>query len=188
MAKHGFEPLGRLDQFAKIEPGFKPSAFQHVDDIFGGDIARRRRCKRTSANSAATCIDDINAGLDGRSDIGEPGAARVMKVQAQVHVRGFHTHAFDDRSNIPRCGDADCVAEADFCCPSALGLRGEIGDDAWIDFPAIGVAKKQQRRWLRVEFLPRAPEARRSPACLHFAAASYADFARQSLLLRRARN
>ena len=82
MTEDRFQPLGRVDQLAEIEAGFKSSAFQHVDHIFGGDISCRRRRERAAPDAAAAGIDHVNPGVYGGRDIGETSASRVVEVQA----------------------------------------------------------------------------------------------------------
>lgn len=142
MAKGRLQPFRCFDQLTEIETRLEASALKHVDNILGRDISRRRGRKWAAANAATAGINDIDSGLDSGGDIGQSGAARVVKVQAQIDVRRFHPHTFNHIANIPGRGDADCVTKTNLGNAGALGLCRKIGDHTRIDFACIRITKR----------------------------------------------
>src|SRR5690242_11266572 len=51
------DPVGGGNELCHVDTGFDPHTFQHVDDVFGGDIAGGTGRKRAATEAARGGID-----------------------------------------------------------------------------------------------------------------------------------
>ena len=81
------QPAAGIEQRGQVDAGVESHAMQHVDEVFGGNVARGCRRERTTADAAAARVQRAHAGLDRGVGIGETGVAGVVEVRAQFHAR-----------------------------------------------------------------------------------------------------
>ena len=87
---------------------------EHVDEILGGQIARRPGRVRTATRPAGRRIEAGNAVLEAGKDVGQRGAARVVEVVGEAVERNpCLGQRFGERVDLAGHADADRVADAD---------------------------------------------------------------------------
>src|SRR5678815_640771 len=76
------QPFRRFDERCERDAGGDAAAIEHVEKIFGSDVARRGGCERTAADPADARVERNDAAFDGGPGIGDPGVPRVVEVAA----------------------------------------------------------------------------------------------------------
>src|SRR4051812_2258242 len=78
---HGLCHAPGFDQLVEIDAGLDAHAVQHVDEIFGGQVAGGTRSVGAAAQASDCGIEIANAELQPHERVGERRAASVMKMQ-----------------------------------------------------------------------------------------------------------
>ena len=105
------EPPRRRQQQIEVDAGVVAHTLQHVDDVFGTDVAGRARRKRATAQSAETAFEADHAGGEPCENVGEPHAPRIVKVQRQRQIGPALPHDANESFDAGGVRHAGCVAE-----------------------------------------------------------------------------
>ena len=77
--------MRRFDHRIELAVVFDAHPVEHVDQVFGRDIAGRFWRKRTTADAADARVERLDADLQRGECVGDAGVARVVKMRAQRH-------------------------------------------------------------------------------------------------------
>jgi hypothetical protein len=101
-------------------------AFEQVHQILRGDVARRIRRERASADPTERCVEHRDAGLHRCGRVREAHVARVVEVAAEPDIRAEHVSSEGHAGgHVGRHGDPDRVGERDLAGPE----RSEFAQD-----------------------------------------------------------
>ena len=103
-------------------------AIEHVDEVVRRDVAGRGGRERTPADAADRCIDHRHPVLDGRVGVGDPGAPRVVEVDAERNGAGDLANREDPFGSCPRVGDADGVSKRYLGDAERRALLGNVDE------------------------------------------------------------
>ena len=86
---------------------------QAVHQIFGADIARSARGKRTTTKAANRGVEVPHATLDSGQDIGNSHGTRVVRMQRPFNAGEFGHEIFERAPYLGRIGHARRIGQAD---------------------------------------------------------------------------
>src|SRR5262245_13728942 len=97
----------RLDDAGERHTGLDPEPFQEIEEVLGGEIARRARSVGTAAESSRRRVERRHAALQAREHVGERRPPRVVEVEREHASRdaGLVEH-LDDVVDVGRRRDA----------------------------------------------------------------------------------
>ena len=131
----------RVEQLVQIDPGLDAEAVQHVDDVFGRDIAGRAFRVRTTTKPRDRAVEDRQAAFERGVDVSERLSVRVVVVRRERRQRNAPRGGFDHRSRLPRRAGADRVAERDLVAAHVPQTFGHVGNRLGADFAFVRAAE-----------------------------------------------
>ena len=134
------DPSCCLDQLVKVVAGREASAFQHIDQVLGGDVAGRTGREGAAADAAGGGVEDVDPGLDPGVGVGQAGVAGVVEMQAQGGVGGGLAGGLDFSRHAPRIADADGVGQGDLLDAEGGDAGDQIADLLHRDLAVEGAA------------------------------------------------
>src|SRR5262249_30200300 len=106
-------------------------ALEQVDEILGGDVAGCARCEGAAADAADGPVEHSRARLDRCPGGCDRGVTRVVEMDADREA--VSQRPVDQRTRLPRDGDAYRVREEDLVGPGGCRPGGQLEDAAWVD-------------------------------------------------------
>src|SRR5688500_8058136 len=122
---------------------------QHVDEIFGRNVAGGRGREGATADAATTRVEHSHTRADRRAGICQPGVARVVKVRAQLQARHRRAQQAHDLGDLRWNGDTDGVGDGNFMRVSGGEAFGERKDARRRHFTFERAAEGRGNRDLR---------------------------------------
>ena len=106
MPDSGLDERRGVDERSEVHAGLDAKTVEHVDQIFGREVAGRPGRIRAAAKPAGGRVERRDAQFERRQDIGESRPARVVEVERDVGER----HALGDRAErrLAPARDARC--------------------------------------------------------------------------------
>src|SRR5579884_3904896 len=116
VAEQGGDEAGGRDQLCQIDSGGNAKTVEHVDKVFGGEVARRTGGVGAATKTARRRVDDADAHLQRGKDVGKGGAACVVEVDGQLFDgnRALAGQQVKHLYHLVGRGDADGIAEREF--------------------------------------------------------------------------
>ena len=112
----------------KIDTGLYTHAIEHVNDVFGSDVAGCAGRIRTAAETGQGGIDDSDAELQSGQDVGERLTPGVVKMDGETVQRDMLRDRGEHPLHIPRSADTDGVTERDFIAAHLQEFTSYAGD------------------------------------------------------------
>ena len=147
---------------SRSTPVSMPIAVEHVEQVFGRYVTRRRRRERAAADAADARIERIDARFDRRVRIRDAGIARVVEVTAERHAGQRCRAAVASRS--VTCAGTPAPIESAIAISTgspAASSTASATTRAGCDFALERAAERGRDRDLRAQ--PQQP-SRRAPS------------------------
>jgi len=100
-----------LQQPSEIDVGLDAHLAQHINEIFGGDIARGPRSEGAATEATDRGIKGAYASIKGGHDVSEGETARVMEVRADIEVGVGIADTREGVEDLSRVSNSDRITE-----------------------------------------------------------------------------
>jgi histidinol phosphatase-like PHP family hydrolase len=125
--------LGCADDLVEIHAGLGAEPVEHVHQVLGREVPGRAGGVRAAAQPAGRGVEGPDPEIERGQHVGERGTARVVQMQCDLPGGYLGGEAGEQRSYLPRMGDADRVADRHFERPHIEKADRERRDATGID-------------------------------------------------------
>src|SRR6266853_7057123 len=134
------DELADPQDLCQVDAGFDAQAIEHVDHVLGRDVAGRAPGVGAAAETGHRAVEGSHARFERGVDVRERLPVGVVVMPGELGYRDFLPHRLDHRADLPRCPDADRVAERDLVAAHSVELARQVGDRARGDLALVRAA------------------------------------------------
>src|SRR5262245_2925153 len=140
-AERAADELAGAKQLLEIDAGVDAQAVEHVDHVFGGDVAGGSLRVGAASQSRDRAVESLHPQLERGIDVGERLAVGVVIVPADPGHGDLAGDRLDHGTDLLRRADAYGVAQRDLVAAHAVKLAGEQRHRGGPDLSFVGAAR-----------------------------------------------
>src|SRR6266849_2463561 len=126
----------------QVDARFYAQTIEHVDHVFGGDVAGRALGVRAAAETGHRAVEGSHARLERGVDISQRLSVGVVVVTAELADRDLFCNGFDHRADASRCSDSDRVAQRNLVAAHLVELFRQRGDSLRLHLAFVGASRR----------------------------------------------